>query len=64
MNYFYFFLSFFQCLNKGKLENFGSPYDLINDDSTILHNLIKSLSKTEAEKLTELAKNASLNQTN
>ena len=51
---------YFKCLNKGKIENFGVPIDLINDESTILFNLIQSLDKAEQEKLIEIAKESAL----
>jgi len=43
-------------LNNGKLESFGSPYDLVTETSTVLWHLVHSLGKNEAEKLTELAR--------
>ncbi len=44
------------CLNKGKLENFGHPYDLILDKKTIFHQLIFSLDADERKKLIEISK--------
>ena len=43
-------------MNNGKLESFGSPYDLVTESSTILWHLVHSLGKSEAERLTELAR--------
>lgn len=47
---------FVKCLNKGKLENFGHPYDLILDKTTIFNELIFSLDSAERTKLIEIAK--------
>jgi len=44
------------CLNKGKLENFDHPYDLILDKTTIFNELIFSLDSAERTKLIEIAK--------
>ena len=44
------------CLNKGKLENFAHPYDLILDKKTIFHQLIFSLDADERKKLIEISK--------
>lgn len=45
-------------MNKGRIENFGKPYDLLNDDRTILNGLVNSLEKSEKEKLIEMARKA------
>jgi hypothetical protein len=47
---------FLKCLNKGKLENFGRPFELLNDEKTILYDLVYSLDKSESLKLAEMAK--------
>ena len=58
---FYFFDYFnFKCLSKGKLENFGRPIDLINDESSILHDLVFSLEKSERDSLIKSAEKAVL----
>ncbi|CAF0703154.1 unnamed protein product [Brachionus calyciflorus] len=46
------------CLSQGKVQNFGRPYELIEDESTILHDLVFSLDKQERDKLIEMAKKA------
>ncbi|CAF0703150.1 unnamed protein product [Brachionus calyciflorus] len=46
------------CLAKGHIQSFGRPYDLINDEETILHDLVYSLDKQERDKLIEMAKNS------
>ena len=57
----YFFDYFnFKCLSKGKLENFGRPIDLINDESSILHELINSLDNSERNHLINIANKNSL----
>ena len=43
-------------MSQGRIENFGRPYDLIKDESTILHDLVYTLEKAEREKLIEMAK--------
>ena len=50
----------FKCLDKGQLQDFGHPYDLIVDSTTIFHDLIKSLESAEKKKLIDIAKNNSL----
>ena len=49
-------------MNQGRVVNFGRPYELIQDESTILHDLVFSLDKQEREKLVEMAKKAFRNQ--
>lgn len=46
------------CMDKGTLINYGAPIDLLNDESTILHDLVYSLDKSESSKLTEIASQA------
>ena len=43
-------------MDEGRLIDFGKPIDLINDKSTILHDLVNSLDKNEASKLTQIAR--------
>ncbi len=43
-------------MNNGKLESFGSPYDLVTESNTILWHLVHSLGKSEAERITEMAR--------
>ena len=45
-------------MDKGTLINYGAPIDLLNDESTILHDLVYSLDKSESSKLTEMASQA------
>ena len=47
-------------MSKGKLENFGRPIDLINDESSILHELINSLDNSERNHLINIANKNSL----
>ena len=46
------------CLNRGKIENFGTPYELLMDNKTILHGLVYSLENKEKERLISIAKKA------
>nr|UOU03343.1 ATP-binding cassette subfamily C4-4-2 [Brachionus rubens] len=46
------------CLSQGKVQNFGRPYELIEDETSILHDLVNALDKQEREKLIEMAKKA------
>ena len=43
-------------MDKGELINFGSPCDLLQDQTSVLFSLVNSLEPSEAKKLTELAK--------
>jgi hypothetical protein len=43
-------------MNRGKIENFGRPYELLMNSKTILHGLVYSLDKHEREKLIDIAK--------
>lgn len=43
-------------MDKGNVESVGRPYDLIKDKTTILHDLVHSLDKSESERLIEIAK--------
>lgn len=43
-------------MDKGRIENFGRPYDLLNDENTVLYRLVNSLENLEKEKLIEMAK--------
>ena len=43
------------CLSKGRLENFGRPCDLLEDESTIFYELVQNLDPAEREKLHKLA---------
>ena len=47
-------------MSKGKIESFGSPYDLLRDKKNIFYELIHNLEKTEAIRLIQLAKKSSL----
>ncbi len=49
------------CLSQGKLEDFGTPYELLMNHRTILHSLVFSLDKMESDKLVEIAKQSHLN---
>nr|UOU03342.1 ATP-binding cassette subfamily C4-4-1 [Brachionus rubens] len=46
------------CLSQGKVQNFGRPYELIEDETSVLHDLVNALDKQEREKLIEMAKKA------
>ena len=46
------------CLSKGRLENFGRPCDLLDDESTIFYELVQNLYENEREKLKSLANEA------
>jgi len=46
------------CLSKGRIESFGRPIDLIEDQTSIFHELIHSLEPNESKRLTEIALNA------
>nr|APD26522.1 ATP-binding cassette transporter subfamily C member 4 X4 protein [Brachionus koreanus] len=50
------------CLSQGRVVNFGRPYELIEDETTILHDLVFSLDKQERDKLVEMAKKSFKNQ--
>nr|QNH67887.1 ATP-binding cassette transporter subfamily C member 4 X4 [Brachionus rotundiformis] len=50
------------CLSQGRVVNFGRPYELIEDDTTILHDLVFSLDKQERDKLVDMAKKSFKNQ--
>lgn len=43
-------------MNKGKLEDFGSAYELICKKTGTFYDLLSSLEKSEREKLTAFAK--------
>lgn len=47
-------------MDKGKIESFGAPIDLLNNEKTILHDLVYSLDKTEKNKLIEIAQKSSM----
>ena len=50
------------CLNRGKIENFSVPYELLMDNKTILHSLVYSLEDKEKDRLIRIAeKNFKLN---
>nr|QNH67886.1 ATP-binding cassette transporter subfamily C member 4 X3 [Brachionus rotundiformis] len=49
------------CLSQGRVVNFGRPYELIEDDTTILHDLVFSLDKHERVKLIDVAKEKYIN---
>ena len=49
------------CLSKGRIENFGEPYDLLKDKSTILYELVNNLEKSESIRLMQIAKNSKIN---
>ena len=48
------------CLSKGQVENFDSPYELIQNDSSVLHDLVYALDKDERDKLIDQARLARL----
>ncbi len=43
-------------MNKGKIENFDRPYSLLKDKTSIFHELIFNLEKSEAYRLVQIAK--------
>ena len=43
-------------MDKGNVVDIGKPYDLIKDKTTILYDLVKSLDKSESDRLIEIAK--------
>ena len=43
------------CLSKGRIESFGRPIDLIEDQTSIFHELIHSLDPNESKRLIEVA---------
>ena len=45
-------------MDKGRLINYGTPHELLNNKSTILYDLVNSLENSECKKLTELAHEA------
>ena len=51
-------ICFVKCLNKGKIENFAPPYDLVMDKKTIFYELIHNLEKSESTRLIQMAKKA------
>lgn len=42
-------------MSFGKLENFGHPHELLQDDKSIFHDLVYSLEEAETKKLVEIA---------
>jgi hypothetical protein len=50
-------------LSKGKIENFGPPYDLLMDKKTIFYELIHNLEKSETIRLIQMAKKSSTSKT-
>ena len=56
------FFLLIKCLNNGKLENFGNPYDLLIQRNNILFELVQNLDKIETEKLVEIARISKLHQ--
>lgn len=47
------------CLSEGKIKNFGKPIDLLMDESTVLFELTKKLSRSERQTLFDIVnKNA------
>ena len=46
-------------MSKGKIENFGPPYDLLMDKKTIFYELIHNLEKSETIRLIQMAKKSS-----
>ena len=43
------------CLSKGRIESFGRPIDLIQDQTSIFHELIYSLDPSESKRLIKIA---------
>ena len=50
-------------MSKGKIENFGPPYDLLMDKKTIFYELIHNLEKSETIRLIQMAKKSSTSKT-
>lgn len=46
-------------MNAGRIENFGRPYELIENGTGIFNEMLNSLDKPEKERLIEIAKKAS-----
>ena len=46
----------FKCLSNGQLINYGRPYDLLQDNNSILYDFVHQLGKDEEKRLLEIAK--------
>ena len=46
----------FKCLSNGQLINYGRPYDLLQDNNSILYDFVHQLCKDEEKRLLEIAK--------
>ena len=51
-------------MNNGRIENFGRPYDMIMDETSLLSELLKSLEQTERERLIDIAKKSATDAAN
>ena len=47
---------YIKCLDKGALESFDHPYELLKDRSTVFYELVHNLDKPEASRLIQTAK--------
>ena len=43
-------------MNEGRLENFDTPFNLLNDKATLFFKLASMLGKKETDKLLQIAK--------
>jgi hypothetical protein len=51
-------------MNNGRIENFGRPYDMIMDETSLLSELLRSLEQTERERLIDMAKKSATDAAN